>query len=96
MLSFARGNLIERIVVIHPKEVAGLNPLGPERPENRVVDQDPAQRTHMHTARGGFGVIDNLGAVTLGCNFFTPKHRISRKKDGADGRRERPRAGYFL
>ena len=76
--AFARGDFIERIVVIHAEKITRLDAVFFQRAENRVVDQHATQRADMHAAGRSLRVIDDLRAVALGSDIFGPKHRARR------------------
>lgn len=78
VLVLALGDFVHRIVVIHAEDVARRDALLAQRAEDGIVDQHPAQRAHMHAARGGLRVIDDLRAVAFCGDFFGPKHRAGR------------------
>ena len=63
VLVLALRDFVQRIVVIHAEEVARLDPLFPQRAEDRVVNEHAAQRADVHAAARGLRVIDDLRAV---------------------------------
>src|SRR3954468_18613522 len=89
MFVFAGGDLVQRIVIVDAEEITGVDPFGFEGLKDRVVNQDSAKSSHVHAARGGLGVIDNLRAAHASGYFFGPEHRHSKEKGWSEGKRNR-------
>ena len=82
VLVLALGDFVHRIVVVHAEEIARLDALFAQRAEDRVVNEHPAQRAHMHAPRGRLRVVDDLRASAFRGDFFGPKHRAARENRG--------------
>ena len=63
MLRRAVGYLVHRVIVVHPEKVSRRNAFGPERAENDIVDQRPAQRANVGAPRRRLRIVDRLRPV---------------------------------
>jgi len=72
----AGGDLVERVVVVDPEQVAHRHPAALERPEDGVVEEHAPQGPHVDAPGGRLGVVDDvrLGAVDGGGEIGEPEH----------------------
>ena len=80
-LFFAGRQLVQGVIVIHPKGIPDRQSTGLNSPEDDIVNEHAPQGTNMGTARGCLRVVDPVALPRpfsiLGRDFITPKHASS-------------------
>src|SRR5438105_4828869 len=77
MLALTVWDFVHRIIIIATKKKTNRHPSRLQRPKDRIMNQRPAQRTHMRPPRRRLRVIDYLRTLKLLHQLITPKHQAS-------------------